>query len=85
MIIRKYLLDLNVGIPRIITKNQNPFPYWLTPKIKVCMDLSFYSKSTTCTEVLKQNFLDHKHKCDVEIYTDGSKTATGTGTGIAIF
>ena len=85
MIIRKYLSDLNVGTPKIITKNQNPFPYWLMPKIQVCTDLTFYPKSATSTDVLKQRFLDHKHTSDLEIYTDGSKTTTGTGAGVAIF
>ena len=57
---------------------------WELPTPVVCMRLARHPKKSTSAEEYLQYFLEHKHKADVEIYTDGSKSSAGVGAGVAI-
>lgn len=41
-------------------------------------------KSDTCDEQYRQHFYSHRHACDLEVFTDGSKTADGVGAGMVM-
>ena len=85
MIIRKYLNQFNIGTPKIILKTILPDPPWLIPEINVCLELNQTCKNDSTPFELKQTFLSHTHECRIEVYTDGSKTSTGTGGAVSIF
>ena len=85
MIIRKYLSQFNIGTPKIILKTILPDPPWLIPEINICLELNQTCKNDSTPFELKQTFLSHRHECRIELYTDGSKTSTGTGGAVSIF
>ena len=85
MLIRKYLLDFDIGIPKIIPHTISCFPPWFIPQINICTELNKNYKKDFTPFQLKQSFLSHKHESRIEIFTDGSKTPIGTGAGVAIF
>ena len=85
MLIRKYIRDFDIGIPKIIPQTISIIPPWFIPQLNICLEVNQNCKKDFSPIQLKQAFLSHKHVSRIEIYTDGSKTATGTGSGVAIF
>ena len=84
MKIRTDMKQLNIKFPPILTQSVSKVPPWIIPKINICLELEKFPKKITPTRQLISEFLHHKHKTDIDIYTDGSKTTAGVGAGIAI-
>ena len=85
MIIRKYLQNFDIGNPKIILKTIPPDPPWIIPDINLCLELNKTNKKDSSPFELNQSFLSHRHNCKIELYTDGSKTCTGTGGAVCVF
>ena len=85
MIIRKYLKDFDIGTPKIILKTIPPNPPWMIPEINLCFELNKTCKKDSTPFEHKQSFLSHRHNCNIEMYTDGSKTTIGTGGAVCVF
>ena len=85
MIIRKYLQDFDIGNPKIILKTIPLDPPWKIPEINLCLELNKTNKKDSTPFELRQSFLSHRHVCNIELYTDGSKTSTGVGSAVCVF
>ena len=70
MIIRKYLQDFDIGIPKIILKTIPLDPPWKIPEINLCLELNKTNKKDSTPFELRQSFLSHRHECRIELYTD---------------
>ena len=77
-------LDIEYPLPPILEQTISKTPPWIIPEAKVCFEMENFPKSTTPTREVISEFLKHRHNTDIDIYTDGSKTDTGVGAGIAI-
>ena len=76
--------NMEINIPNIAILTENPLAPWEQRIPKICTDLAIYPKKQTSSEEYIQYFRQHKHKTDVDIYTDGSKSKDGVGAGMAI-
>ena len=85
MLIRKYLNFFDIGTPKIIIKRIPHFPPWFTPNIDICFELNNNLKRNCTPNEQIISFHLHRHESRVDIFTDGSKTNIGTGSGVAIF
>ena len=74
---RKLINKLHIQIPHIT-------PPWTFGKINICFYLAKFIKSNTADEIFQQEFRNHRHKVDIEIFTDGSKKQQKVGAGIVI-
>ena len=84
MKIRYDIQELKIHFPPILEQHVSKIPPWIIPHINVCLELEKFPKNTTLPATLVSEFLIHKHDTDIDIYTDGSKTDSGAGVGIAI-
>jgi ribonuclease HI len=82
-IVRKKLFEkYNVTLPYVALLKESKLGPWELPSPAVCMSLAQYGKKETSLEMYRQHFIRHKHKADVEMYTDGSKSKEGVGAGV---
>ena len=60
------------------------YPPWLLPHPSICTSILPCAKQSTSPLILYSTFLDHleTHSSAVHVYTDGSKTSTGTGFAV---
>ena len=82
--VRQLKKDMNIEFPHIELLRESRLGPWERRKLTVCMDLSVHMKATTSPDEYMQYFLEHKHKTDVDLYTDGSKNSSGVGAGAAV-
>ena len=82
--VREHMLELKIHLPPILEQKTSNIPPWLIPPIKVCFHMGNFPKATTSHQQLITSFFEHKHQTNIDIYTDGSKTTSGVGAGIAI-
>ena len=77
--------NFDIGNPKIILKTIPPHPPWIIPDINLCLELNKTNKKDSTPFELNQSYLSHRHNCKIELYTDGSKTSTGTGGAVCVF
>ena len=82
--IKNDMAELKIKFPPILQHSVSRTPPWIIPEANVCFEMEKFSKKITPTREIISEFLKHKHKTDIDIYTDGSKTDKGVGAGIAI-
>ena len=82
--VRQLQRSMNIDLPYIDILRESSLGPWERPKPVVCMELAVHIKASTSSEEYMQSFLRHKHSSDVELYTDGSKSALGVGAGVAV-
>ena len=73
-----------IRFPPVFEQKTSVIPPWIMPEIKVCFEMENFPKKSTSNQEIISEFLKHKHNSHIDIYTDGSKTDTGVGAGIAI-
>ena len=83
--VRMSLDNMKIELPYISLLRESPLGPWARKTPDICTFLSKYEKGKTSAAEFLQYFLEHKHKSDVEIYTDGSKDDKRVGAGVAIF
>ena len=81
---RKLIKDLEIRKPIITEIRIYKNPPWNFDKVEVCFYLAKLPKTNTTDELFRQEFLKHKHKTDLEIFTDGSKCLEKVGSGVVI-
>ena len=81
---RKLVNSLQIHIPQISQIRFYKSPPWTFGKINICLYLTRFIKSNTADAIFQQEFRNHKHKADIEIFTDGSKKLDKVGAGIII-
>ena len=81
---RKAIAALKIEKPIISLIRNYDIPPWEIHKVNICFHLAQFLKSETTEEVFRQEFLSHKHRVDIEIYTDGSKKQEKVGSGLII-
>ena len=79
--LRQVCEELGIVIPKIMPFYQCSLGPWEVPDMKPCTALAINKKSDTSKEDYWNNFMEHKHVADVDIYTDGSKGENGVGAG----
>ena len=84
MTIRFDMAELGIKFPPICEQKVSKIPPWIMPNIEVCFDMQKVPKNSSSSPEILAEFWKHKHTSDIDIYTDGSKTRTGVGAGIAI-
>ena len=82
--VRQSVNNLNINLPYIALLTESPLGPWEVPNLDICMELAVLPKKSTSDEKYEQHFLRHKHKTDVDLYTDGSKSREGVGAGVAV-
>ena len=82
--VRNEVVTMGLEIPPISTITESQLGPWEQPDIKVCMELGAFVKAVTNREEFVQNFRAHRHDVDIEVYTDGSKTSNGVGSGFGV-
>ena len=75
--------ELKIEFPPILEQTVSKTPPWIMPTPNVCFEMENFPKNKTPTAQIKAEFHRHKHDSNIDIYTDGSKTGTGVGAGIA--
>ena len=80
--VRQSIRDLGISLPNIALLTESPLGPWEVPKPDICLKLADLPKKSTSAEKYEQYFLQHKHKTDMDIYTDGSKSEGGVGAGV---
>ena len=85
--VRQSIIKLDIDLPNIALLHQKTAKRllgpWEFPQPVVCMELAQLSKSNTSEEEYEQRFRQHKHVVDIDLYTDGSKSSEGVGSGVA--
>ena len=85
LVIRRSIEELEMEIPEITRLQESVYGPWQFREPSVCLQMAEMSKAATNPEQYRQCFLAHKHKADIEIYTDGSKSPNGVGSGVVIY
>ena len=80
--VRKRLDNMNLEIPYITLIRESPLGPWQRKTPETCIYLTKYDKNNTSSTEFLQAFLEHKHKSDLDIYTDGSKGDERVGAGV---
>ena len=80
--VRQSVRDLGISLPHIALLTEGKLGPWEIPKPDICLRLAGFPKKSTSAEQYEQYFLQHKHKTDMDIYTDGSKSDSGVGAGV---
>lgn len=80
--VRRLSDEYQVQYPNISLLRESYLGPWELPVINACLDLAKYPKKSTSVEEFQQRFLEHRHLADIQIYTDGSKSAGGVGAGL---
>ena len=73
---------MGISLPHIALLTEGKLGPWEIPKPDICLRLAGFPKKSTSAEQYEQYFLQHKHKTDMDIYTDGSKSDSGVGAGV---
>ena len=84
MTIRFDMAELGIKFPPICEQKVSKIPPWIMPNIEVCYEMQKVPKKFSSSQEILAEFWKHKHTSDIDIYTDGSKTKTGVGAGIAM-
>ena len=84
MKIRLDMAELDIQFPPILEQHTPDVPPWITPTTNTCFDMERLPKNNTPAIEIVNDFLTHKHISDIDIYTDGSKTDFGVGSGLAV-
>lgn len=82
--VRQSITNLNISLPNIAVLAESPLGPWEVPQPEICMALAVLPKRITSVEKYEQYFLQHKHNTDIDLYTDGSKSKEGVGSGVAM-
>ena len=82
--LKQELRELRIRLPPIIIQKVSKTPPWIIPQINVCFSLAQLPKKSNSAIEWRHKFAEHKHCSNIDIYTDGSKTKTGVGAGVAI-
>ena len=80
--VRKLTEEYRVSYPNISLIRECELGPWELPTPDICMALAEFPKKSTTVEEFQQRFLEHRHHADIQIYTDGSKSADGVGSGL---
>ena len=81
---RQVIQELNIQSPTITKIRFYKSPPWSFQKFEVCFHLTKFIKIETAPEIFKQEFENHRHISDIEIFTDGSKNLEKVGSGLVI-
>lgn len=78
------LQKIQYNLPGVMTVKPMEVAPWLIPPLNVVLDLLQYDKHSTPPCIILQIFLEliNSHTNSLIIYTDGSKTDTGTGAAV---
>jgi hypothetical protein len=82
--VRQFFQNYNIGQLDVLNLKPLPVPPWLIPKIDVCFEMCEKPKNNFSPDELQQYFCEHKHVSIISMYTDGSKSANGTGAGVIV-
>ena len=83
--IRLDMKELDIHFPPILEQHLSVIPPWIIPVTKTCFDMEKFPKNEIPSAEIVSEFLKHKHNSDIDIYTDGSKTELGVGSGLAVY
>ena len=76
------MAELNIQFPPILEQHISDIPPWIIPDEKICYNMEQFPKNTTPSTQTLSEFFYHKHNTHIDIYTDGSKSDCGVGSGI---
>ena len=84
LVARRSLEQLSIDMPKVELLTESIYGPQMFSDPRVCLVLAEMRKSDTCDEQYRQHFYSHRHACDLEVFTDGSKTAYGVGAGMVM-